>query len=56
VENWLYWIVIDAVSIFLYIDRELYQTVGLYSIYLVLAVIGYLAWRKAYFQQRAESS
>ena len=56
VENWMYWIVIDAVSIFLYIDRELYQTVGLYSIYLVLAVIGYLAWRKAYFQQRTESS
>ena len=55
-ENWLYWIVIDAVSIFLYIDRELYQTVGLYSVYLVLAVIGYVAWRKAYFQQSAESS
>ena len=54
-ENWLYWIVIDAVSIFLYIDRELYQTVGLY-VYLVLAVIGYVAWRKAYFQQSAESS
>ena len=50
-ENWIYWIVIDAVSIFLYIDRELYQTVGLYSIYLVLAVIGYIAWRKAYFKQ-----
>ena len=56
VENWLYWIVIDAISIFLYIDRELYQTVGLYSIYLILAVIGYIAWRKAYFQQSAASS
>ena len=56
VENWLYWIVIDAISIYLYIDRELYQTVGLYSIYLVLAVIGYIAWRKAYFQQSAASS
>jgi nicotinamide mononucleotide transporter len=56
VENWLYWIVIDAISIYLYIDRELYQTVGLYSIYLILAVIGYIAWRKAYFQQSAASS
>ncbi len=55
-ENWIYWIVIDAVSIFLYIDRELYQTVGLYSIYLVLAVIGYIAWRKAYFKQSPEPS
>ena len=34
-ENWLYWIVIDAVSIFLYLDRELYQTVGhiVYTLY-----------------------
>jgi nicotinamide mononucleotide transporter len=55
-ENWLYWIVIDGVSIFLYIDRELYQTAGLFVLYLVLAVIGYLAWRKAYFEQSAESS
>jgi nicotinamide mononucleotide transporter len=55
-ENWLYWIVIDAISIFLYMDRELYQTVGLYSIYLVLAVIGYIAWRKAYFQHSTASS
>ena len=55
-ENWIYWIVIDAVSIFLYIDRGLYQTVGLYSIYLVLAVIGYIAWRKAYFKQSPKPS
>ena len=55
-ENWIYWIVIDAVSIFLYIDRGLYQTVWLYSIYLVLAVIGYIAWRKAYFKQSPEPS
>ena len=55
-ENWLYWIVIDAVSIFLYIDRGLYQTVGLYCIYLVLAVFGYLAWRRAYLEQSQQSS
>ena len=52
IENWLYWIVIDSVSIFLYIDRELYQTAGLFALYLVLAVIGYLAWRKAYLKQQ----
>ena len=56
VENWLYWIVIDAVSIFLYIDRGLYQTVGLYVLYIILAVIGYIAWRKTYLEQNTESS
>jgi nicotinamide mononucleotide transporter len=55
-ENWLYWIVIDAVSIFLYIDRELYQTAVLFILYLVLAVIGYIAWRKAYLEQSQQSS
>lgn len=55
IENWIYWIVIDFVSIFLYIDRELYQTAGLFSLYLILAVIGYIAWRKAYLKQSNES-
>jgi len=56
IENWIYWIVIDSVSIFLYIDRELYQTAGLYSVYLILAVIGYITWRNAYLKQSAEAS
>lgn len=55
VENWIYWIVINSVSIFLYIDRELYQTAGLFSLYLILAVVGYIAWRKAYLKQSNES-
>ena len=55
-ENWLYWIVINSVAIFLYIDRDLYQTAGLFAIYIILSVIGFIAWRKAYFQQSAESS
>jgi len=56
VENWLYWIVIDAVSIFLYIDRGLYQTAGLFVLYLILAVIGFIAWRKTYLEQSTASS
>lgn len=50
-ENWLYWIVIDAASIYLYLDRALYQTVGLFAVYVVLAVVGYLTWRKHYLEQ-----
>ena len=51
VENWLYWIVIDSVSIFLYLDRELYQTAVMFTLYLVLATLAYFAWRKRYFEQ-----
>ena len=44
-ENWLYWLVIDAVSIWLYLERGLYFTVGLFCVYLVMVVIGYRSWR-----------
>ncbi len=45
-ENWLYWFVIDSVSIYLYVSRELYLTAVLFAFYLVLIVFGYLAWRR----------
>lgn len=52
-ENWLYWQVLNSLSIYLYIDRGLYPTVTLYVIYLVLAVIGWLAWRRQYLNQQS---
>ncbi|MFQ3172487.1 MAG: nicotinamide mononucleotide transporter [Oleispira sp.] len=50
-ENWLYWLVIDTVAIYLYIDRELYLTALLMAIYVVLAVLGWFMWLKEYRQQ-----
>jgi len=44
-ENWIYWFVIDAVSIGLYLSRELYFTAALFAAYLVMIVIGYRKWR-----------
>lgn len=46
-ENWIYWIVIDATSIFLYLDRGLYLYAGLFVAYLVIAVFGYFGWRRS---------
>ncbi len=43
-ENWLYWLVIDSVSIYLYLDRALYLTAGLFVIYLVIVLFGYRKW------------
>lgn len=45
-ENWYYWFVIDSVSIYLYLSRDLQQTAVLFAIYLVLIVFGLVAWRK----------
>jgi nicotinamide mononucleotide transporter len=50
-ENWLYWIVINSVSIYLYIDRDLDQTAAMFTLYLVLSVLGYVVWKKNYVLQ-----
>ena len=47
-ENWLYWIVIDGVSIFLYLDRGLYLTALLFMVYLVIVIFGYRKWLHHY--------
>ena len=46
-ENWIYWFVIDFVSVFLFLSRELYPTAVLFVIYLVIIVFGYRAWVRA---------
>ncbi len=46
IEQWLLWIVIDLVSIGMYIYKELYLTTVLFFIYTVMAVAGYLMWLK----------
>ena len=40
-ENWLYWIVIDTVSIYLYAKRGLKLSSVLFLLYLLLALDGY---------------
>lgn len=45
-ENWLYWLVVDSMSLYLYWQRELYLYVGLFALYLVLVVIGWIRWHR----------
>ncbi len=47
-ENWLYWLVIDAVSIYLYMDRELYLFSLLFAVYLIIVVAGFWQWLQHY--------
>ena len=46
-ENWYYWLAIDAVSVWLYVERGLLFIAGLYVVYLVMIVFGYLAWKRS---------
>jgi len=47
-QNWLYWIVIDAAAIVLYAQTGYYATIVMYSVFLVLAILGYVSWKKLY--------
>ncbi len=44
-ENWIYWFVIDFISVFLFISRDLYLTAGLFVAYLIIICFGYKAWK-----------
>jgi nicotinamide mononucleotide transporter len=52
-ENWLYWIVVDAVQAWLYAAQGLVFTAFLFLIYLVIAAVGFLEWLKTYRSQAA---
>lgn len=43
-ENYLYWIVIDAVSVHLYWKRKLYFGSALYVVYTAMVIAGYFGW------------
>jgi nicotinamide mononucleotide transporter len=47
-ENWLVWIVADACYVVMYIYKDLHLTALLYAIFLGLALMGYLQWRRAH--------
>ena len=44
--NWLYWIVIDTVSVYLYFSRDLHLTSLLFITYTIIAIFGYSNWLK----------
>jgi len=46
-EQWLLWVVVNAVSLGLYIYKGLYPTSILFVFYTILAVVGYIQWRKS---------
>ncbi len=47
-QNWLYWIIIDIAAIMLYAQNGYYATIVMYCVYLTLAIIGFLSWKKAF--------
>lgn len=51
-ENWIYWIIIDATLIFLYAERGFYLTGFHYLIYTIIAIFAFFSWYKIYKAQK----
>lgn len=47
IENWIGWIAVDVLAIGLYASRELLLTAGLYGLFLILSMVGFIEWRRA---------
>lgn len=45
IENWAAWIVVNAVSVALFVHKGLWLTAGLYAVFIALSVMGWRAWR-----------
>jgi nicotinamide mononucleotide transporter len=47
VENWLLWVAVDVVYIGMFVFKGLYLTAANYAVYLALAAMGYVAWKRS---------
>ncbi len=46
VENWPVWIVVNGVSVALFVYKDLWLTAGLYLVFIALSVVGWRAWSR----------
>ena len=46
IETWILWIFIDMISVGLYSSMKMFPTAGLFLVYTIMAIIGYLEWKK----------
>lgn len=44
VEQWVFWIIVDAVCCYLYVTKGIPFKAGLYGLYVIIAVMGYRKW------------
>lgn len=52
IEQWLVWIVVDMELAALYIYKDIPFTAGLYFLYVLIAIAGYLKWKKMMQQEQ----
>jgi len=55
IESWIFWLIIDILSGGIYFYKELYFYSLLYSIYVVMAFLGYVTWLESYRDEQQNS-
>jgi nicotinamide mononucleotide transporter len=50
-QNWLIWIFVDVIYVGIYVFKNLHLTAIMYAIYVAMALLGYLDWKKEYKRQ-----
>ena len=48
IESWMLWLVVDILAAGIYFYKEIYFYSILYTVYIVMAFIGYFEWHKSY--------
>jgi nicotinamide mononucleotide transporter len=54
-EAWLVWLAVDVFYVGMFLYKGLYPTAVLYSIFLYLAGLGFVQWRRSMVEPRAQS-
>ena len=54
-ENWLYWISLDILALYLYSHKELYFTAALFSLYIIISIYGYFNWLNIYKKKQSDA-
>lgn len=46
IESWIYWLIVDIISVYMFYKSELYLSTALYFIFMITATIGLINWVK----------
>lgn len=46
-ESWLVWLAVDVLYVGMFLYKELFLTAGLYTVFLGLALMGFVEWRRS---------
>lgn len=56
IEQWLFWILVDAISCYLYVVKGIPFKAALYGLYTVIAVMGYYKWKSMMIQNNTSTT